>query len=368
MKEKTPQFRSAVEAIEALLGEAARLNASDIHIDPTPPGLMIRMRIDGQLETFASVPRSMHDELVARLKILSGARTDLHSIPQDGRFRKEIEGSPYNIRVSFMPTYHGENAVIRLLSASGESTDSFASLGFSPDHVSILERSLRLPNGLILVTGPTGSGKTTTLRVCLGIKAAERIAVMTLEDPVEYEVPGVRHVHIRESFGVTFASGLRSALRQDPDVIMVGEIRDEETARTAVATALTGHLVLSTLHTGSAIEAVSRLADMGLPRYLIADTLKLVVSQRLVRTICRECGGAEGCIKCRGTGYRGRSVIAECLEIDGGMRDLIMKGEPTRALREHAVSRGFREMPRDGDEKVEWGITTRSEVLRALDS
>ena len=361
---------SAVEAVEELLAAAVALGASDAHLDPRMDGVAVRLRIDGELEAAGSLPARLHEETIARLKILSGARTDLHAVPQDGRWHAEIGGQPYNVRISFMPTYHGENAVIRFLPGESKGQDSFASLGFTPDHASQISRSLRSGNGLILVTGPTGSGKTTTLRVCLGLVAAAPISVMTLEDPIEYEVPGVRHVHIRHSHGVTFASGLRAALRQDPDVIMVGEIRDDETARTAVHTALTGHLVFSTLHTVSALEALLRLADMGVERYLLAATLRLVVGQRLARMVCRACEGDEGmvdaCAACRGSGYAGRTVIAEVLEVDAGLRELIGRGASLPILREYAVSRGFRPMSDDAGEKVDWGVTSRDEAFQAL--
>lgn len=357
----------AVEAVDLVLRSAAAAGASDAHLDPRSGDTLVRFRIDGQLEAAGILPERLHEETIARLKILSGARTDLHAVPQDGRFQAIFDGAVYNVRVSFMPTYRGENAVARLLPAKAAGQDSFAALGFTPEHVASISRALAAPNGLILVTGPTGSGKTTTLRVCLGLKASEPLSVMTLEDPVEYEVPGVRHVHIRETHGVTFASGLRSALRQDPDVIMVGEIRDGETARTAIHTALTGHLVFSTLHTTSALEAILRLEDMGVERYLIGATLRLVVSQRLVRTICRLCDGAGlDCAACRGAGFNGRSVIAEAIEADAGLRERISRGEPLEALREHCLSRGFRPMTDDAVEKVDWGVTTDEEVLRAL--
>ena len=368
---RTFDTSSGVAAVDSLLFLAARSGASDAHLDPRPDGLCVRFRIDGELEPAGVIPARLCEEIIARLKILSGARTDLHAVPQDGRWRAEIGGEPYNVRISFMPTYHGENAVIRLLPAGSACQDSFAGLGFTPDHAAMIGRALTAGNGLILVTGPTGSGKTTTLRVCLGLVAKAPIAVMTLEDPIEYEIPGVRHVHIRETHGVSFASGLRAALRQDPDVIMVGEIRDNETARTAVHTALTGHLVFSTLHTVSALEAVLRLEDMGVERFLLAATLRLVVGQRLARMICRECdgfGSLEGivCKSCRGTGYAGRSVVAEVLEADAGLRELIGRGEPMSVLRDYAVSRGFRPMSDDAGEKVDWGVTTREETVRAL--
>ncbi len=360
---------SAVEAVDSMFLRASNLGASDIHIDPRMNGTNVRMRIDGQLEPAGTLPKHIHEEIIARLKILSGARTDLHSVPQDGRFRINLAEAAYNIRISFMPTYHGENAVARLLPSSLATKDSFASLGFTPEHVSMMGQALNASNGLILVTGPTGSGKTTTLRICLGLKAAEPLSVMTLEDPVEYEVPGVRHVHIRHSHGVTFASGLRSALRQDPDVIMVGEIRDDETAHTAVNTAMTGHLVLSTLHTISALDTILRLSQMNVAGYLMAATVRLIVSQRLVRVICRQCMEISGnCAQCRGTGFCGRSVIAEVLMIDDVMQDMIIRGEPIKAIREHALSRGFRPMSYDANEKVDWGVTTRAEVLRAMNS
>jgi general secretion pathway protein E len=358
---------SATEAVEGLLRYAAHLGASDIHVDPQDHSTQVRFRVDGVLESGWSIPGVFHEEAIARLKILCGARTDLHAVPQDGRFRIELLGHAYNIRVSFMPTYHGENAVARLLPSGRAVKDSFATLGFTPEHASVLGRSLSASNGLILVTGPTGSGKTTTLCVCLGLKASEPLSVMTLEDPVEYEVPGVRHVHIRHGHGVTFASALRAALRQDPDVIMVGEIRDNETARTAIHTALTGHLVLTTLHTTSALDAIVRLLDMGVERYLLASTLRLIVSQRLVRTICRKCiGSGIDCQACRGSGMAGCSVIAEVLEIDPELREMIGRGDPVSALREHAASHGFCQMDEDAEEKVLWGVTTKSEIAAAL--
>ena len=361
----THTYLNATEAAEDILMRAVGLGASDIHIDPNPDQIIIRHRIDGNMEDGGRISTALHEELISRLKIVSGARTDIHAIPQDGRWRTEIGGQSYNIRISFMPTYHGENAVLRLLPAQKSVHDSFAKLGFIPDHVKLIVQALKKPHGLILVTGPTGSGKTTTLHSCLSLKSIEPLSIITLEDPVEYEIPSVRQVHIHHEHGVTFASGLRAALRQDPDVIMVGEIRDRETAEVAIHTALTGHLVLSTLHTNSALEAIPRLIDMGVDPYLLASTLTLVIAQRLVRNICEDCD-TYGCDSCRNTGYRGRSVIVEVYEPDQEMRELIACKETASAYLDHARSKGWRTMYDDGMEKVEWGVTTESEIIDAL--
>jgi type II secretory ATPase GspE/PulE/Tfp pilus assembly ATPase PilB-like protein len=357
--------KTAVEVIDGILSYAALMRASDVHCDPRREDSIVRFRVDGRIGEVGTIPKRLHEEVIARLKILSGSRTDVHAIPQDGRWRTELRGNEYNIRISFMPTYHGENAVIRLLPSQTSRDLSFAKLGFTPDHVRLIDKAMKNTNGLILVTGPTGSGKTTTLHTCLSLKVREPLSIVTLEDPVEYEIPGVRQVHIRHNHGVTFGSGLRSALRQDPDVIMVGEIRDNETAKVAVHTALTGHLVLSTLHTNSAIDAIPRLVDMGVDNYLLASTLRLIVAQRLVRTMCHGCF-AEGCDMCRNSGYIGRSVIAEVCEIDTEMRELISVKASVSALYENAKINRFCPITEDGMEKVEWGITTRGEVLRVL--
>ena len=358
-------YTSATQAVDETLRRAILLGSSDIHIDPGPDLTRVRLRIDGCMEEGDHISKFLHDEMIARLKILSGVRTDIHAIPQDGRWRDEISGVIYNIRISFMPTYHGENAVIRLLPTNGDTYISFANLGFIPDHVQLIDNALKRTHGIILVTGPTGSGKTTTLHSCLSLKSREPISVITLEDPVEYEIKGVRQVHIHHSHGVTFASGLRSALRQDPDVIMVGEIRDQETARVAIHTALTGHLVFSTLHTNSALEAIPRLIDMGVDPYLLASTLSLVIAQRLVRKICDDCD-TYGCESCRFVGYKGRSIIAEAFEPDQTMRDMIARREPVSVFNDYARSKGFRTMRDDGMEKVEWGVTSDTEIIDAL--
>ena len=361
---------TSTQIINELLEQATKLNASDVHIDPTEFDCLVRFRIDGMLKEYRRFPLNIKDELISRLKILSGTRTDIHLIPQDGRYQTDISHSRFNIRISFMPTYHGENAVMRLLPARAQETLSLMDLGFICDHVNLITSALTKNSGLILVTGPTGSGKTTTLHTCLSVKAKEPISIITLEDPVEYEIPGVRQVHIRNNQGVSFASGLRSSLRQDPDVIMVGEIRDSETAHVAIHTALTGHLVLSTLHTNSAIETIPRLIDMGIDPYLLAATLKLVVAQRLVRTLCEECGGkspvSATCNLCRGIGYRGRTIIAEACEIGKDLAVMISSKKSSSEIESYIFANGFRSLKEDGMEKVEWGMTSREEVLRVL--
>lgn len=355
----------AVSIIDSLLQRAVEVRASDIHIDPRQSDLFVRFRIDGELEEVATLPKLSHEEVIARLKILSGTRTDLHLEPQDGRWQTEICGRNFNIRISFMPTYHGENAVMRILPVKIMSDISFAKLGFTPDHARLINTALDKPNGLILITGPTGSGKTTTIHVFLSLKAREPLSIITLEDPIEYEIPGVRQVHVRHNHGVTFATGLRAALRQDPNVIMVGEIRDTETARVAIHTALTGHLVLSTLHTNSAIDSIPRLFDMGVDHYLLSSTLRLIIAQRLVRNICHNCF-QNGCEVCRFSGYSGRSAIAEVCEINEVMSSLIEQRAAQKDLETCAREYGFRPLIEDGMEKVEWGVTTNEELRRVL--
>lgn len=357
--------KSAVGTIDDLLSYATHLHASDIHCDPRESDILIRLRVDGQISEVGTIPKKLLEEFIARLKILAGVRTDLHSTPQDGRWQATVNGCGYNIRISFMPTYHGENAVLRLLPTKVSGDISLSKLGFTPDHVRAITSAMEMKHGLILVTGPTGSGKTTTLHTCLSMKATEPLSIITLEDPVEYEIAGVRQVHIRQAQGITFAAGLRAALRQDPDVIMVGEIRDSETAKVAIHTSLTGHLVLSTLHTNSALETIPRLVDMGVDHYLLASTLKLVIAQRLVRVMCHECDSV-GCDSCHFTGYVGRSVIAEVCKIDDVLSALIASKEPVSRYLEYARQNGFMPIREDGLEKIEWGITTETEVAGVL--
>jgi type II secretory ATPase GspE/PulE/Tfp pilus assembly ATPase PilB-like protein len=357
-------IKSVIELVNSLIAYAYERGASDIHIDPTIDGLMLRVRVDGILKHTDTFSMSLHEELVARIKILAGLRTDIHFVPQDGRFRFSHGNSECDIRVSIIPTHYGENAVLRLLIENKESS-RLADLGFSlSDEYKIL-RSLETHQGMILVTGPTGSGKTSTLYSLIKKLSTGKTSIITLEDPVEYALPGVRQIQIREKHGVTFANGLRSIIRQDPDIIMVGEIRDSETAQIATNISLTGHLLLSTLHTNSALGAIPRLIDMGIDPYLVASTISLVIAQRLVRKVCSECAG-KGCEVCGTTGYKGRTILSEVLVVDDELRKYIMSRISLVEIAQYARSKGMTSMYEDGMEKVEKGITSKEEVLRVL--
>lgn len=339
---------NAVEFVKRVLADAVRLGASDVHIDPFPEVSAVRFRIDGLLQHFCDIPQSIHPEVIARIKILAGLRTDMHVTPQDGRFRHD----ECDIRVSILPAQYGENAVVRIL-ASPKSGLSLAGLGFSAADALRIEKVLARRQGLILITGPTGSGKTTTLYALLELLNKGEISIVTLEDPIEYALKGVCQVNVNPKYGVSFSAGLRAILRQDPDIIMVGEIRDAETARIAVHSALTGHLVLSTLHTNSACAAIARLLDMGIEPYLSAATLSLVVGQRLVR-------------KKEGNSYRGRVGIYETVIIDEVLRGHILNRSPAEMVVASAREHGMRTMHEDGMEKVEQGITSREELMGVL--
>jgi type IV pilus assembly protein PilB len=356
-------IRSIIELVDSLFAYAYTRGASDIHIDPTGFGVQIRLRIDGVLHEIDTLSADIHDELIARIKILAGLRTDIHFVPQDGRFGFAYGLKNFDIRVSIVPTHHGENAVLRLL-VGKEQEPVISDLGFSESDEQRIRKALEHHQGMILVTGPTGSGKTSTLYTLIRTLASGKNSIITLEDPVEYALQGVRQIQIRERHGVTFANGLRSIIRQDPDIIMVGEIRDSETAQIATNISLTGHLLLSTLHTNSALGAIPRLIDMGIDPYLVASTISLVIAQRLVRKIC-DCGGV-GCGDCANSGYKGRTLVGETLTIDEEMRAYIMARVSFKEVTRYARASGLTTMYEDGMNKVERGITTKEEVLRVL--
>jgi type II secretory ATPase GspE/PulE/Tfp pilus assembly ATPase PilB-like protein len=386
---------SVITLVDKLITEAHEQRASDIHIDPTADGLVVRLRIDGMLQDKFFFDKRLHGEIITRIKIMSALRTDEHQAAQDGRFRIQIEGgTAIDVRVSITPTYYGENGVLRLLTDHAEEF-TLETLGFSPENQKKIEQAIRKPHGMILATGPTGSGKTTTLYTLLKQLNEKTVSIITIEDPVEYAVTGITQIQINPRAGLTFGSGLRSILRQDPNIIMVGEIRDAETASIAVNTALTGHLILSTLHTNDSATTLPRLLDMGVDPYLVASTVNVAIGQRLVRKICEQCREGytlsegeqaslngvllpgqlnaeqtfyrgKGCEACDGSGYAGRLGIHEVMVIDPELREAILKKASAANLKEIAKKNGMITMFADGFMKAEAGKTTIEEVLRTV--
>ena len=379
-----------VRLVNAIMGEALHSRASDIHIEPQERDVHVRFRIDGLLREITIVPKPIQGPLISRIKILSGMDISERRKPQDGRGRIRLERLKADTRVSSMPTMHGETVVIRLLRKEAEKAKTIAEIGLADHDREGFERALSEPQGLVLITGPTGSGKTSSLYAGLATVIRPDINVVTLEDPVEYQMAGVNQVQINERVGLTFASGLRTILRQDPDIVMVGEIRDPETASISMQASMTGHLVLSTLHTNDAPAAVSRLIDMGVEPFLITSSLTLVVGQRLARVPCEKCSepveaaprtlellGLEpeevehaelrmgpGCGFCSQTGYKGRLGLFEVVRVTRTMRKLIVARASESAMREEAVAGGMRSMRSDGLAKALAGRTTLEEVLR----
>jgi type IV pilus assembly protein PilB len=384
--QKTP----AVRLVSEIIRIAMEKHASDIHIDPRLKDTLVRVRIDGVLRDVQHVPRTVQHSLVSRIKILADMDIAEHRNPQDGRFMISTKNRSLDLRVSTLPTQYGEKVVIRLLEPSAPLLN-FSDIGFAPSIGDGLQKLLSLPQGLILVTGPTGSGKSTTLYSALNILRKPSVNIVTVEDPVEYALPGINQVHVNSRTGLTFASVLRSLLRQDPNVIMVGEIRDQETAEIALKAAQTGQLVLSTLHTNDSVSAIVRLLDLGVAPFLIASSVIGVVAQRLVRKLC-SCHSVEpmtaelssrlaeaglpvtrqdirvpgACGICDRTGFKGRTAVAELLMINEPIRAMIRAGESTDAIRELARLRGMRLMHEDGLDKVNIGVTTYDEILRIV--
>jgi len=359
-----------VRLINGLLFHALAESASDVHFQPLEDGLVIRRRVDGELEDIRMLPRRLLDPIVSRIKVMASMDIAERRLPQDGRAVVAIGPSEVDLRISSLPTAHGERVVIRLLDKRQSEFFRLENLGM-PGHVqSRFESVCARPHGMILVTGPTGSGKTTTLYSVLQRIASPNRNVMTIEDPIEYELPGISQSQINLRKGVSFATGLRHILRQDPDVIMVGEIRDAETARIAIQSALTGHLVFSTLHTNSAITAVTRLVDLGVEPYLINDSLAAALAQRLVRKACPACNGTgedpehSACAQCRGRGLSGRIGLFELLVMDDRLRELVGAGASALQLETAARQAGMRSLREAGLEAVAAGVTTRVEIDR----
>jgi type IV pilus assembly protein PilB len=385
---------SIIELVDVLLAEAVLRRSSDIHLDPAEHGVRVRFRIDGELEDVVAIDSMHHAALISRIKVLSQLRTDEHWACQDGRFRSVINGPPIDVRVAISPAYYGERAVLRLLTQAYALTD-LATLGMTDRDRARVEAVVHRPHGMVLASGPTGSGKTTTLYTLLRLVHTPTTSVVTIEDPIEYAIAGTNQMQVNSKTQLTFASGLRSMLRQDPDIIMVGEIRDSETARLAVNTALTGHLLLSTIHTNDAATTLLRLLDLGVEGYLVASTVNVVIAQRLVRTICKQCKqnqtvhvaalpavlrqymkapseqsvpvyAGRGCDVCRATGYSGRVALFEVLSITPAIRALIYRKTPAAEITRLATEQGMTSLAEDGWKKVLAGITTVEELTRVL--
>jgi len=375
-----------IRLVNYLIYSAVKEGASDIHIEPAERCLRVRFRIDGRLHKQLEVPLRLLSAVTSRIKIMASLDISERRLPQDGRVHVLLEGRKIDLRVSTFPCARGEKTVIRVLDTRNVSLN-LEELGFAEDILTEFQQHIHAPNGIILVTGPTGSGKSTTLYAAINAIATMENNVCTVEDPIEYHLPLINQFQVQEKIGLTFSKALRTLLRQDPDIIMVGEIRDEETARTAIQAALTGHLVLSTLHTNDACSAVTRLVNMGIEPYLIAASLNMVLAQRLVRRICPKCKApyepprnvrralermgfdiptfyrGVGCRSCRNTGYRGRIGVHELLSITEEMRDLIISNASIVALRQMALENGMVTLAYDGFRKVREGITTIEEVL-----
>lgn len=353
-----------VRYVNLLVRDAYDAGASDIHLEAARTGLVTRFRIDGVLTPAPEPPANLYHAVVSRIKLLAELDIAERRRPQDGRIRVRLETSELDLRVSTVPTMFGESVVLRLLDRGGRPVQLNA-LGMPPDVLRSMSGLTARPYGLVLVTGPTGSGKTTTLYAALQQRETAREKIITVEDPIEYQLSSVTQVPVHRQVGVTFGSALRSILRQDPDVIMIGEMRDQETAEIAVQAAMTGHLVFSTLHTNDAVSAIPRLLDLGVPEYLVAATLEGILAQRLVRILCQTCNG-EGCEACRETGYQGRVGVFELLMVNDPLRDAIVRHASRVELRKLAMQCGMRSMRDDAIDKVEQRITTLEEVNRVV--
>jgi general secretion pathway protein E len=380
-----------VRAVNDILETAVELRASDVHFEPSRAGLSVRMRVDGLLRTVQAPVGVLPQAVISRIKIVASLNIAERRLPQDGAARLRIGRLELDIRVAIMPTQYGESAVIRLL-PKDKGLLAIERLGFSPNDEKTLRRMLALPHGMIVISGPTGSGKTTTLATALSILNEPTRKILTIEDPVEYEIPGINQSQVKPAIGLTFATALRSFVRQDPDVIMLGEVRDAETAHVAVHAALTGHLVLTTLHTENAAAAVPRLLDLGVEGFLLRSTLRAVIAQRLVRQLCDRCKrqvtltaeileadpryGAlgfcagdtlyepVGCERCNGAGYRGRIGIFEVLELNNAVRSLVDEKTDASTVDEMAIRAGMTTMIEDGAAKCRLGATSAAEILR----
>ncbi len=381
-----------IKILNTILEYAAAERASDVHIETLEDMVVIRFRIDGVLRDIISLPKKIQSAIIARIKILSALKIDEHRIPQDGRFKFNIDGSAIALRVSIIPGFYGENVVLRLLAETSRPL-SLEELGLNQKNLDLVRQGIEEPHGMVLVTGPTGSGKTTTLYSILNILNTTQVKICTIEDPIEYGIRRVNQIQVNPQTGLTFAKGLRALLRHDPNIIMVGEIRDKETAEIAIHSALTGHLVLSTLHTNDAPSTIPRFLDMGVEAYLLSSTVNIVIAQRLVRKICQNCiieyqpplavrqnlakqidqtdlqqkfYRGQGCEECDHTGYQGRIGIYEVFKVTSSISDLVIQHATADAIRVTAIKEGMTSILQDGIDKIASGITTIEEVLRVV--
>ena len=378
-----------VKLASLIFDEAIKCRASDIHIEPYEFNAVVRFRVDGMLRQHTEVTRYMYTPLTSRIKILANLDIAEKRVPQDGRIRYGADGKAFDLRVSTLPTHYGEKTVIRILKHD-QSLLNFSNIGMAPAQLRQLSELIEKPQGMIFVTGPTGSGKSSTLFSCLNKIRGKAINITTIENPIEYKLEGINQVQINEKAGVTFAAALRSILRQDPDVILIGEIRDSETAQIAVQASQTGHLVFSTLHTNDALSAVTRLRDLGVPGFLISSSLIAILAQRLVRVLCPDCKreqpmqeevkarwknlfgvqplpktfSAPGCENCRDSGYKGRIGIFELVAVNERMRSMIAANATESELRKYLKENGFVSLVQDGIQKIESGVTSPEELLR----
>lgn len=394
---KPVEEMSIIDLVGALIEYAYTSRASDVHIQPFEDEIKVRLRIDGILHDIFVLPKKIQSEIITRIKVLASLRTDEHQAAQDGRFRISLKKPEINfdVRVSIIPTYYGENTILRILAEQAQISD-LKGLGFRSKDLIKLEKAIKKPYGMILATGPTGCGKTTTLYTVLKSLNSRDVSIITIEDPIEYSLEGISQIQINIKTGLTFADGLRSILRQDPNILMVGEIRDHETAGIAVNAALTGHLLLSTLHTNDAATALPRLIDLGTQPFLISSTVNIIIAQRLVRMICEECRTektltdteakslsemlpqatkgklykkffvGKGCKKCFQSGYYSRIGIHEILEINDEIRSMIMGRANASEIKEAAIKMGMTTMIEDGFQKALKGTTTIEEILRVI--
>lgn len=378
-----------VNLVNSICIEGIRAGASDVHIEALSESVRVRYRVDGVLRTVRTIEKSAFAAISSRVKIMANLNIMERRLPQDGRISVDLGGDTVDLRVSIVPVAHGESIVLRFFNKAGSPLE-LEVLGFSAEDLALLGRFLKIPHGLVLITGPTGSGKTTTLNAMIRKIASEHLKIITIEDPVEYLIEGVNQIQTNEAIKLGFDTILRRVLRQDPNVIMVGEIRDAPTAELAVRAALTGHLVLSTLHTNSSVSVIPRLKNMGVESYLIASVLRGAAAQRLVRSVCSSCAErrpadpieaellrsygfpsetvveGKGCEACGGTGYRGRTVVAEAFDVDSELEELILRDARVAELSAHLAGRGMHGLARDGMAKVAAGITTVREIEREI--